>query len=93
MTNVIQLRGFRGSKAPARPVVMIQPAYKLVNKAGDEVPLGTILIDRRGGVWKLTGFRAGSHAGSSGRVYVEGISVEYRAEYFPHVFDLEVIEA
>ena len=70
------------------------PETKLVwAETGEECPVGAKLEDETiESPYTVTGHRAPHKPSSSGRVYVR-TSTGHDREFFPHVFDLKIVNA
>jgi len=68
--------------------------FQLVHKATREpVKVGDTVISFRGDAAIVSGFEPPRHAASSGRIYVKAsTSDRFGAEYYPSVFDCEIVE-
>ncbi len=72
--------------------VVIAPTYKLVDSAtGERLSVGDKVKLFDGQRAKLVSWSAPTHAGSTGRVYVELLNGN-RREYFPSVIRAEIME-
>lgn len=68
--------------------------HRLIETAsGAEVKPGMRLVDFRKDIWELVSFRAPSTGASTGRVIVRKTDGTRECEFYPHVFDLKIVEA
>lgn len=68
-------------------------AGRLVHKeTGDQVNIGDKLLDRDGSTVIVQGWRKPHKISSSGRVFVKGDDDTFEQQFFPHVFDLEIVD-
>lgn len=63
---------------------------RLVDKNGNDVAIGT-KVGRGSAKYTITGWRAPHKASSTGRVWVESEG-GFSQEFFPTVFDLEIVD-
>lgn len=68
-------------------------AGRLVHKhTGDQVNIGDIVMGRDGDELTVMGWRKPHKISSSGRIFVKGDNDKFEQQFFPHVFDLKIVD-